>query len=129
MNFFQSYSRMTTDTMTFHLHHNGEFTKEKYVGGSVITYGDMDLDLFSYSVLMEWVKELGYAEIGGVYVRKEKGWELVTKDGNMNVCILESKTSGLDLFVDCDVDKGIEPAKQMQPHVIVRPKKNHLKLG
>ncbi|XP_063937382.1 uncharacterized protein LOC108203821 [Daucus carota subsp. sativus] len=113
--------------MTFHLHHNGEFTKEKYVGGSVITYGDMDLDLFSYSVLMEWVKELGYAEIGGVYVRKEKGWELVTKDADINVCILESKTSELDLFVDCDVDKGIEPAKQMQPHVIVRPKKNPIK--
>ncbi|KAL6581960.1 hypothetical protein OROMI_005974 [Orobanche minor] len=118
---------MATDTMTFHLHHNGEFGENKYIGGSTATVGDMDLDLFSYPVLMEWVKELGYAEIGGVYVRNEKGWQLVAKDADICVCVMTGQTSEFDFFIDCDVDKGIEPMKQMQPHVIVRPKKNPVK--
>ncbi|KAL6518137.1 hypothetical protein OROMI_033838 [Orobanche minor] len=122
-----NYVWMATDTMTFHLHHNGEFGENKYIGGSTATVGDMDLDRFSYSVLMEWVKELGYAEIGGVYVRNEKGWQLVAKDVDICVCVMTGQTSEFDFFIECDVDKGIEPMKQMQPHVTVRPKKNPVK--
>ncbi|XP_074347485.1 uncharacterized protein LOC141686344 [Apium graveolens] len=59
---------MGGDFMTFNLHHKGEFHKSKYAGGTVNTVKDFELDVFSYSELMEWVHQLGYKEIGGIYV-------------------------------------------------------------
>lgn len=117
------------DDMTFRLHHKGEFSKDKFLGGIVETHEGMDLDLVSYSVLMEWVKDLGYKEIGGIYVnnKDEKGWKLLKNDADLNECLLTSKSSDLDLFIDTDVDEWMKPMRQMQPHVIVRPKKTPVK--
>ena len=110
--------------MSFRLHHKGYFTKDKYVGGEEVIYDVHDLDLFSYSVLMEWVLEIGYKEIGGVYMRAEEKnkWALLCNDADINEVILTTDSSSLDLYIDCDVDSSVKPVKQMQPHVIVRPK-------
>ena len=110
--------------MSFRLHHKGYFTKDKYVGGEEVIYDVHDLDLFSYSVLMEWVLEIGYKEISGVYMRVEEKnkWALLCNDADINEVILTTDSSSLDLYIDCDVDSSVKPVKQMQPHVIVRPK-------
>ncbi|KAK1383755.1 hypothetical protein POM88_021490 [Heracleum sosnowskyi] len=118
---------MADNTMTFLVHHKGEFTKDKYLGGLVQIYEEMDLDRFSYSEFMEWVKDLGYKEIGGIYVRKQindddDDWALVTNEAEMNEAILSSQASALNLFIDCNLDHMIEPVRKMQPHFIVRPK-------
>lgn len=121
---------MEGEYMTFRVHHKGEFYRKKYIGGLVKTYNNFDLDVFSYSELMEWVKALGYTEIGGIYVRKEEnsdGWELITDDAGLNEYTRASNASELDLFLDCDVDRNIKAVRQMQPHVIVRPKKSPVK--
>ncbi|XP_063942346.1 uncharacterized protein LOC135150128 [Daucus carota subsp. sativus] len=115
---------MACNGMSFRLHHKGYFTKDKYVGGEEVIYDVHDLDLFSYSVLMEWVLEIGYKEIGGVYMRAEEKnkWALLCNDADINEVILTTDSSSLDLYIDCDVDSSVKPVKQMQPHVIVRPK-------
>ncbi|KAL8101227.1 hypothetical protein AgCh_033197 [Apium graveolens] len=89
------FQKMGGDFMTFNLHHKGEFHKSKYDGGTVNTVKNFELDVFSYSELMEWVNQLGY-----------------------------NGASELDLFIDCDVDKNMLAMRQMQPHVIVRPKRS-----
>ncbi|KAL8090711.1 hypothetical protein AgCh_039959 [Apium graveolens] len=61
---------MGGDFMTFNLHHKGEFHKNKYAGGTVNTMKDFELDVFSYSELIEWVNQLGYKEIGGIYAQR-----------------------------------------------------------
>lgn len=116
---------MTDSKITFRLHHSGEFFKKKYVGGKCETYGNMDLDLFSYSVLMEWVKDLNFTEIGGVYVKELNGdWKLVLDDVGVCQAIKKSKNGEFDFYIDCNVEEGIAAMDQMQPHVIVRPRKN-----
>ncbi|XP_074347484.1 uncharacterized protein LOC141686343 [Apium graveolens] len=118
---------MGGDFMTFNLHHKGEFHKSKYARGTVKIVKDFELDVFSYSELMEWVNQLGYKEIGGIYVQKEEnsdGWELITDDTASNEYTFKSGASELDLFIDCDVDKNMLAMRQMQPHVIVRPKRS-----
>ncbi|KAL8092246.1 hypothetical protein AgCh_034510 [Apium graveolens] len=119
--------RMEGDFMTFNLHHKGEFHKNKYAGGTVNTVKDFELDAFSYSELMEWVNQLSYKEIGGIYVQKEEnsdGWELITDKAALNEYTFKSEASELELFIDCDVDKNVPAMRQMQPHVIVRPKRS-----
>lgn len=112
--------------MTFHVHHQGEFTEDKYVGGLLVTVKDFDLDVFSYSELMEWVKDLGYTEIGGVYVREEsngQGWQLLLNDKDLSEYTIASGASELDLYIDSDANPNVEPMPQMQPHVTIRPKR------
>lgn len=85
----------------------------------------MEPDRFSYSVLMEHVKDdVGYTEIGGVYVKKPGGgWKLLSNDVEvMELANGLKEGSMLDLYIDTIVDKAIEPAEQMQPHVIIRPR-------
>lgn len=107
-------------------YHKGQFLKTKYHSGTCIKIPDvMEPDRFSYSVIMEYVKEAaGYAEIGGVYVKKAGGgWKLVSNDAE--ACELGNGLkdgSMLDLYIDTVVDKAIQPVKQLQPHVIVRPR-------
>ncbi|KAL8105340.1 hypothetical protein AgCh_029216 [Apium graveolens] len=101
-----SIERMGGDFMTFNLHHKGEFHKNKYAGGTVNTVKDFELDVFSYSELMD------------------DGWELITDDAALNECTFKSEASELDLFIDIDVDKNMSAMRQMQPHVIVRPKRS-----
>lgn len=120
---------MADDCITIRLHHSGEFFKTEYSGGSYVTYTNVDLDLFSYTVLMEWVKDLNYNEIGGIYIKKRKSnqWTLVTNDRGVEDYKEENNSSELDFFIDCTVDRRIVPMKQMQPHVIVRPRSSPLK--
>ncbi|KAL8125097.1 hypothetical protein AgCh_012679 [Apium graveolens] len=89
---------MDSDKVTIRLHHMGNFMKTRYVGDKCEVY-DVERDYFSYSVLMEFVKDIKDNEIGGVYI-KQRGWKLVTDDR----------------------------VKQMQPHVIVRPKSSPFKV-
>ena len=72
---------MESKNLLIRLHHKGEFLKNKYSGGSHEMFIE-DADLFSYPVLMEFVKQMEYREIGGVYVSKGKngGWKLVSDD-------------------------------------------------
>ena len=107
-------------------YHKGEFQKTKYSCGTCtkITKA-VDADRLSYSVLMEHVKEdAGYTEIGGVYVKKGGGgWKIISNDADLNEYAKGQKDGAfLDLYIDNVIDKSIEPAKEMQPHVIVRPR-------
>ena len=53
--------------------HKGQFLKTKYHCGACVKIKDvMETDKFSYYVIMEYVKgDVGYTEIGGVYVKKK----------------------------------------------------------
>jgi len=109
-------------------HHKRKFRKNGYVSGEEVIVKDVDLDRFSYTVLMEFVKEeLEYTEIGGIYAWKgpTSGWKLVADDVEL-LFMMQIKNNGdyIDLCVDTVVEDSTEPIKQMQPHVIVRPRKN-----
>lgn len=90
----------------------------------------VDADLFSYTVLMEHVKDdLEYSEIGGVYVSTGKlgNWKLVTNDSDLSPLVEKADCGDhLDFYVDNVIDINVEPAKQMQPHVVIRPRHNLL---
>lgn len=110
------------------LHHAGDFKKTVYVGGTSLLVPSVDVDTFSYSVLMEYVKDyLEYTEIGGVYISmgKKGSWKLVLNDKDVDEffkgCENEEE---VHFYIDNTVDKDIEPFSQMQPHVIIRPRKN-----
>ena len=112
--------------LTFH--HKGKFGKKGYVGGEEAIVKGVDLDTFSYKVPMEFVKEeLEYTEIGGIYAWKgpTSGWKLVADDVEL-LFMMQIKNNGdyIDFYVDTVVEDSTEPIKQMQPHVIVRPRKN-----
>lgn len=86
-------------------------------------------DIFSYTVFMEHVKEdLQYSGIGGIYVNKgiqSARWQKVTNDAELNA-LIDRVNSGdhMDFYVDTVVDSKTEPLKQMQPHVVIRPRHN-----
>ncbi|KAL1803275.1 hypothetical protein ACET3Z_031922 [Daucus carota] len=115
---------MDSEKVIIRLHHNGQFMKTKYVGDKCETY-DVERDYFSYSVLMEFVKELKYDEIGGVYT-KLRGWKLVTDD--KGVTDATNGRAEIDFYIDNNVDPDVPPMKQMQPHVIIRPKSSPFKV-
>ena len=116
------------DYFYLRFYHKGQFVKNKYLCGKCtkIPLG-VEVDTFSFSVLMEYVKDdLGYTEIGEIYVKKQGGgWKIVSSDADISE-ILQGILEGclLDFYIDNVVDKAIEPAKQMQPHVIIRPRPN-----
>lgn len=107
-------------------YHKGEFQKTKYSCGTCTKIPEpADAERLSFSVIMEHVKDdVGYTEIGGVYVKKGGvGWKIVSNDADVIGLVDGLKDgSSLDLYIDTVVDKGIEPANQMQPHVIIRPR-------
>ncbi|XP_074349901.1 uncharacterized protein LOC141689497 [Apium graveolens] len=74
---------------------------------------------------MKYVKDnIGYSEIGGVYVKKQSGgWKLIVTNAEA-ISLGEGMKNDyfLDLYIDRVVEKAIEPASQTQPHVIVRPR-------
>lgn len=115
---------MDVDSVKIQLHHCGEFGKMRYSGGKVETFY-MDRDRLSYCELMEYVKELDYTEIGGIYI-KRRGWTLVTDDRGVNEAT--NGRSDVDFYIDTNVDKSLQPMKQMQPHVIVRPRSSPYKV-
>lgn len=109
------------------LHYDGEFQRTSYVGGKSFLVRRVDMDCFSYTVLMEFVKDyLHYTEIGGVYISKGKrgGWQLVVDDKGVNEYVGGCKNEEIDFYIDNTVDKDIAPIIQMQPHVIIRPRNN-----
>lgn len=122
-----SYFQEMADNYFFlRFYHKGEFQKNKYSRGSCFTIAEaVDPDKFSYTVIMEYVKDdLGYNEIGGVYVKKQGGgWKLIDTDADA-IRLGQGMSNGsyLDLYVDTVIDKSIEPLRQTQPHVIVRPR-------
>ncbi|KAL1823166.1 hypothetical protein ACET3Z_004987 [Daucus carota] len=74
---------------------------------------------------MEYVKDdLGYSEIGGIYTRKE-GWKLCSNDADLSEFDKLAKNGDyLDFYIDNMVDNKVQPLKQMQPHVVMRPRPN-----
>ncbi|XP_065870008.1 uncharacterized protein [Euphorbia lathyris] len=108
-------------------HHKGEFLKTKYSGGICTKISNsVDADRFSYTVLMEHVKDdVGYTEIGGIYVNKGKmgGWKLVADDKDLGDFIRGFGGGDfLEFYIDNIIDNGIEPLMQMQPYVVIRPR-------
>ncbi|KAL8107919.1 hypothetical protein AgCh_024355 [Apium graveolens] len=126
-------TRMEDNYFYVRFSHKGQFLKTKYHDGICTKIPTaMDPERFSYSVLMEYVKDnVGYTEIGGVYVKKVGGgWKLL--DNDKDICELVnslSQGSVLDLYIDTVVDKAIEPDKQLQPHVIIRSRTSFLKVN
>lgn len=110
------------------LHYDGEFQRTSYVGGKSFVVTHVDMDCFSYTVLMEFVKDyLHYTEIGGIYISKGKrgGWQLLLDDKGVNEFVNGCKNEEeLDFYIDNTVDEDIEPLRQLQPHVTIRPRKN-----
>lgn len=115
--------------MTVRLYYEGIFKKTTYSGGKTFAACRVDTEEFSYSVLMEYVKDyLHLTEIGGVYTRDDSGWKLLTKDKDLLELVDGCPNDGeINLYVDTVVDKEIEPSVQMQPWVIVRPRQNIMK--
>ncbi|KAL8155785.1 hypothetical protein AgCh_000988 [Apium graveolens] len=88
---------MDGTTVNMRLHHEGKFKKTSYVGGKHFIVMGLDIESFSYSVLMELVKDnLHFTEIG------------------------------VNIYIDNIVDKQIAPAPEMQPHMITRPRENFI---
>lgn len=117
---------MTEKRINLRICHMGKFQNKEYVGGKECVLSNLDSDWFSYTVLMDHVKdELKYTEIGGIYARdgnQQEGWKMVANDQDL----LElSKNGGhIDLYIDNTVDTRFEPLQQMQPFVVIRPRPN-----
>lgn len=121
-------NRMDEKCINVRLYHQGEFKKTVYAGGKSLVVTRVQVDRFSYTVLMEFVKDyLDYTEIGGIYISKGRGggWELMTKDAEV-VGLTKDCVEGeeINFYIDNIVDKEIEPMIQMQPHVIIWPRKH-----
>ncbi|KAL8155782.1 hypothetical protein AgCh_000985 [Apium graveolens] len=74
---------MDDTTVNVRLHHEGKFKKTSYVGGKHFIVIGLDVESFSYSMLMELVKDnLHFTEIGGIYANRGRkgGWQLLSND-------------------------------------------------
>jgi hypothetical protein len=112
-------------------HHQGEFQSARYHGGIETDVPGVDTDIFSYTVLMEHVKDdLEYSEIGGIYVRVQEefgNWKLLTNDSDLNPLVQRANSGDyIDFYIDNVIDMTVLPIKQMQPHVVIRPRQNLL---
>ncbi|KAL8156133.1 hypothetical protein AgCh_001289 [Apium graveolens] len=97
---------MDDKIVNLRLHYEGKFKKTSYVGGKHFIVMSLDVESFSYSVLMELVKDnLHFTEIEGIYVNKGRK---------------------VNFYIDNIIDKQIETTPQMQPHVITRPRENFI---
>ncbi|KAL1808755.1 hypothetical protein ACET3Z_025745, partial [Daucus carota] len=108
--------------------YNGAFHRRSYVGGETHAINRAEAEEFSYTVLMEFVKDyLKFTEIGGVYIPEGNGigWKLITNDREVIELVDGQKDGGeICFYLDNIVDTEIEPAVQMQPHVVTRPRTN-----
>ncbi|KAL8134557.1 hypothetical protein AgCh_009539 [Apium graveolens] len=115
--------------ISYHNPPPGRISKKRYAGGKEFLVRGVDPDKFSYTVLLEHVKDdHHYSVIGGIYIQDKLGdWKLVTNDSDMFTLIGEvSSGDHIQFYMDNIVDNKIEPVKQMQPHVIMRPRHNIL---
>lgn len=120
---------MEDEYFNIRFYHMGRFQNTKYVGGEQSVIAGVDPDRFSYTVLMEHVKDdLKYSEVGGIYVRNDsetRGWKIVANDMDLPKLDEDMKNGGyMEFYIDNVVDSKIEPLQQMQPHVIMRPRPN-----
>ncbi|KAL8125423.1 hypothetical protein AgCh_012929 [Apium graveolens] len=107
-------------------HHQGEFQGTHYIHGEETNIWVVDTEKFSYTVLMEHVKDdLEYSEIGGIYVGPEGDWKLLTSDVELNR-LADQTHSGdhIDFYIDNVIDMTVKPMPKMQPHVVMRPRPN-----
>ncbi|KAL8131414.1 hypothetical protein AgCh_007374 [Apium graveolens] len=75
---------------------------------------------------LRWWKD--FCKIGGVYTIDDTGWKLLTRDKELLEIVDGCENDGeIQLYVDTVVDKEVEPSVEMQPWVIVRPRKNIMK--
>ena len=116
---------MGEKVVTIRLNYDGIFKKDSYAGGKSFAVSKVDTEEFSYSVLMEFVKDyLHLTEIGGICMGDDSGWKLLTNDKELLKLVddgCENKGE-IVLYVDMVVEREIEPSVQMQPWVIVRPR-------
>ncbi|XP_074346497.1 uncharacterized protein LOC141685284 [Apium graveolens] len=114
--------------LNIRLHYAGQFQRKSYVGGKSLFVPNVDYDEFSFSVLMESVKDnLHYSEIGGVYIKEGNrgGWKMLLDDKDTDEYVLGyNDGEEIEFFIDTIIDVEIEPLRQMQSHVIIRPRKN-----
>lgn len=118
--------RMADKMVNINLHHGGIFKKTTYYGGKRFIVNKVDSAELSFTVVMEYVKEyLKLSEIGGVYTKAVGGWKLLSRDKELfDIINGLGNQDDVDLYVDTVVDPEVEPADHMQPHVIIRPRKN-----
>ncbi|KAL1823783.1 hypothetical protein ACET3Z_010561 [Daucus carota] len=117
----QNYMDLKGNIIIVGLHYEGQFKKTTYVGGKHLVLSAVEVESFSYSVLMEFIKDnFHYSEIGGIYVNKGRkgGWQLLSNDKEV-IELVEECASGylVNFYIDNIVDKAIEPAPQLQPHL------------
>ena len=119
------------ELITIRLQHGGQFRKTCYVGGDPFVVPNYDVDRFSYSVLMDFIKDaLHYTEIGGVYIISKGtrgGWRLILNDKDVNEYVqgcINNKQGEVVFYIDNTIDKDSDSVIQLQPHVIIRPRKN-----
>ncbi|KAL8107573.1 hypothetical protein AgCh_024114 [Apium graveolens] len=121
---------MDDTTVNVRLHYEGKFKKTSYVGGKHFIVMGLDVESFSYYVLMELVKDnLHFTEIGRIYASRGRkgGWQLLSNDKKV-MALVEDCAPGylVNFYIDNIVDKQIEPAPQIQPHVITRPRESFI---
>ncbi|KAL8109798.1 hypothetical protein AgCh_025767 [Apium graveolens] len=103
---------MEDDSFHVRIYHKGQFQNNSYVGGDLAIFKYVERDRWSYTVLMEYVKDdLGYSEIRGIYTNKE-GWKLCGNDTDLNEYDKGVENLGyLDFYVDNVVDHKFQPLK------------------
>ncbi|KAL8117744.1 hypothetical protein AgCh_015577 [Apium graveolens] len=97
--------KMEDKILHLRFHHKGEFHEIRYIGGVQIVVEGISSDVFSFTVLMEHVKEdLQYSEIGVIYVNKgveSGGWQMVGNDAELYTIVDKVKSGDhVDFFVD-----------------------------
>ncbi|KAL1831023.1 hypothetical protein ACET3Z_000674 [Daucus carota] len=109
---------MGEKVVTIRLNYDGIFKKDSYAGGKSFAVSKVDTEEFSYSVLMEFIKDyLHLTEIGGICMGDDSGWKLLTNDKELLKLVddgCENKGE-IVLYVDMVVEREIEPSVQMQP--------------
>ncbi|KAL8154564.1 hypothetical protein AgCh_000074 [Apium graveolens] len=107
-------TRMEEQCYNLRFFYLGKFQNSEYIGGKDGLIAGVKPDRFSYTVLMEHVKDdLKYSEIGGIYIKSDEvgGWKMVSRDKYLPLL-----DKDMDFYVDNVVDPKIEPLQQMQPH-------------
>ena len=90
---------MEDDSFHVRIYQKDQFQNNSYVGGDLAIFKYVERDRWSYTVLMEYVKDdLGYSEIGEIYTNKE-GWKLCGNDADLNEHDKGVKKSGLPGFL------------------------------
>ncbi|KAL1826385.1 hypothetical protein ACET3Z_004797 [Daucus carota] len=104
---------MDEKLITIVLHYDGIFRRSGFSPGKTLPVAKVPTEEFSYSVLMEYVKDyLHLTEIGGVYTRDGNSWRLLTKDKELLELVDRCENDGeMDLYVDTVVPAQTTPTK------------------